>query len=280
MTDMPLVLIRGAGDLASGAALRLYAAGFPVVMTELEKPLFVRRAVCFGNAVFEGSATVEGVPSRLIEASSALWLTLRTEEIPVIIDRAGEWRDMSPMVVVDARMAKEKLDTSIKDADCVIALGPGFVAGADCHAVIETNRGHRLGRVIWQGSAEANTGIPGDVKGIKATRVLRSPADGFVTPLAEIGDQIREGQTIATVADRPVVAAFDGRLRGLVHPSLPVHQGMKIGDLDPRGEYHHCFTISDKSLAVGGAVLTAILQAGCRPMSPDELVRKAEYAAS
>ena len=278
MSNFPIVVIRGAGDLASGVAYRLYHAGYLVVMTELEKPLFVRRAVSFGNAVFDETGSVEGIPSRVVPMSSALWLAMRTEEIPIIIDTKNEWRALDAPVVVDARMAKQKLDTTIKDAKCVIALGPGYSATVDCHAVIETQRGHSLGRVIWLGPATPNTGVPGSVKGYQKDRILRAPADGFVTPHFDIGDAIAEGDVIATVGDAPIMAPFSGQLRGLIHPTVPVHKGLKIGDLDPRGNRQNCFTISDKSLAIGGAVLMAILQSGIHPLPISSLVRNTDHA--
>lgn len=273
----PLVVIRGAGDLGSGVAYRLFKARYPLVMTELAAPTLVRRTVSFGSAMFDGVMQVEGIIARRIEASSALWLALKTEEIPIIHDES--WRMLKPRVMVDARVAKRNLDTTIQDAELVIALGPGFSAGDDCHAVIETNRGHRLGRVIWHGTAEPNTGQPGNMMGVTSDRVLRAPIDGFVEPHAMIGDEIESGATIATVNGHAVIAAFTGRLRGLIHPSVSVTQGMKIGDLDPRCVYEHCFTISDKSLAIGGGVLEAILSQGITPLKPLDRVIGSENAA-
>ncbi|GAB4412747.1 MAG: hypothetical protein Kow00106_07490 [Anaerolineae bacterium] len=180
----------------------------------------------------------------------------------MLIDPAGvSIRALRPAVIVDARMAKRNLGTTISDAPLVIALGPGFVAGQDCHAVIETKRGHFLGRVIWQGAAEPDTGRPGSVQGHEADRVLRAPCDGELIPLAQIGDAVRAGQALATVSGEAVRAPFDGVLRGLLHPAVPVTRGLKIGDVDPRGVRAHCFTISEKALAVGGGVLEAILSA-------------------
>lgn len=267
-SNLPLILIRGAGDLGSGVAYRLFRAHYPVVMTELETPTLVRRAVSFGSAMFEGAVQVEGITARRIEASSAVWLALQAAEIPVIDDQ--EWRTLSPRVVIDARVAKRNIDTTLQDAELVIALGPGFSAGEDCHAVIETNRGHYLGRVIWQGMAEPNTNVPGNMMGMTADRVLRAPIDGFVEPHAMIGDEIEAGATIASVNGHPVIAAFTGRLRGLIHSKVHVTQGMKIGDLDPRSVYAHCFTISEKSLAIGGGVLEAILSRGITPLIPTD----------
>jgi len=256
------VIVRGGGDLASGVVYRLVKAGFPVLVTELERPLAIRRTVVFASAVYDGQVTVEGITARLVsgpEQASALWAA---GEVPVLIDPAGESiRALQPAVVVDARLAKRNLGTTLFDAPLVIALGPGFVAGVDCHAVIETKRGHFLGRVIWQGAAEPDTGRPGSVQGHEADRVLRAPCDGQLIALAQIGDAVQEGQVLATVAGEPVRAPFDGVLRGMLHPAVPVTRGLKIGDVDPRGVRAHCFTISEKSLAIGGGVLEAILSA-------------------
>ncbi len=182
--------------------------------------------------------------------------------IPVIIDPGKDSiAALRPAVVIDARVAKINLDTRIDDAPLVIALGPGFTAGVDCHAVIETNRGHKLGRVFWEGSAEPDTGIPGSVAGKESERVLRAPADGIVTPVVMIGEYVKAGTLIARVGDAPVTAPFDGVLRGLVDNDIPVTAGLKIGDVDPRAKREYCFSISDKSLAIGGGALEAIFSA-------------------
>ncbi len=255
-----LILIKGAGDLASGVAYRLKRSGFPLIMTELPAPLLVRRAVAFGSAVYDGEITVEGVTARRVDTVDAALALARTGKIPVLVDvQAASTRILQPQVLVDAIMAKKNTGTSINDAPLVVALGPGFTAGIDCHAVVETNRGHTLGRVIRQGQAVPNTGSPGVMKGHTADRVLRAPAAGHVSPCAEIGEVIKKGQCIATIAGQEIRAPFDGVLRGLAHPEVAVSPGFKIGDLDPRGVAAHCFTISDKSLAVGGGVLEVIL---------------------
>jgi len=257
--DQVRVLVRGGGDLGSGVVYRLHRAGFPVVVTELENPLCVRRTVSFGAAVWEGAITVDGITARRAADWPAAEAILRQGDVPVLADAQGEsvvaWR---PMVEVDARMAKRNLGITLDDAPLVVALGPGFEAGMDCHAVIETNRGHFLGRVFWRGQAEPDTGVPGNVNGITARRVLRAPVDGFVAAFKSIGDPVQEGETVALVGGQPVVAAFDGILRGLAHERAPVTQGLKIGDVDPRVRREHCFTISEKALAVGGGVLEAI----------------------
>ena len=256
------VAIWGGGDLASGVAYRLVKAGFPVIIVELPRPLAIRRAVAFASAVYDGEVAVEGLTARRVERVDQVPGVLAAGIIPVLVDATGtEFAALQAVVVVDARMAKRNLGTTRDDAPLVIALGPGFVAGHDCHAVIETNRGHFLGRVIWQGAAEPDTGQPGAVKGHIADRVLHAPADGYVAARVAIGDDLHQGEKIGSVAGIPIRAPFDGVLRGLIHPSVPVKQGMKIGDLDPRGQRDHCFLISEKSLAVGGGVLEAILSA-------------------
>ena len=255
-----LIHIKGAGDLGSGVAYRLKRAGFPLIMTELPTPLFVRRAVCYGEAIYQGQVEVDGLRARRVTTPAEAKAMALTDTIPVLVDQpAGTRLDLQPQVVVDAIMAKINTGTRISDAALVIALGPGFTAGADCHAVIETNRGHWLGRVITSGTAEANTGSPGPVQGHTASRVLRSPAAGHVHATVHIGDPVNEGQLIATINGSQLRAPFDGVLRGIVHPRVQVTPGFKIGDLDPRGVVEHCFHISEKSLAIGGGVLEAIL---------------------
>ncbi len=256
------VVVRGGGDLASGVIYRLFKAGFPVFVTELERPLVIRRMVAFASAVYEGDICVEGVTARLAESVDDARRILARGMLPVLVDpTAVHLLAIGPAVVVDARMAKRNLGTKRTDARLVIALGPGFVAGDDCHAVVETKRGHYLGRVIWKSSAQPNTGRPGDVEGWSSKRVLRSPGDGHVVPRVDIGERVRADMVIATVNEQPVVAPFDGVLRGLIHPSVEVTKGLKIGDVDPRGVRDHCFTISEKALAIGGGVLEAILSA-------------------
>ncbi|MBI3960637.1 MAG: EF2563 family selenium-dependent molybdenum hydroxylase system protein [Chloroflexi bacterium] len=261
-----LVLIKGGGDLATGAAWRLHRCGFPVVMTELPRPLAVRRAVSFAQAVFDGEHTVEGVTARLTLVEDVPDV-LAANEIPVLVDTETEClHAIAPTVLVDARVAKRNIDTSIDDAPLVLALGPGYIAGVDCHAVIETNRSHNLGRVIWQGTAEENTGDPGPLSGVSndSSRVLRAAVSGRFISFARIGDRLPAGDTIGVIQrpggeEVPVRAPFTGVVRGLIHESTPVNTGMKIGDMDPRIQTEHAFTISDKSLAIGGGVLEAIL---------------------
>jgi len=261
-----LVLIKGAGDLATGVAWRLHRCGFPVVMTELPRPLTVRRAVSFAQAVFDGEHTVEGITGRLTVLEDVPDV-LAADEIPVLIDPETEYlHEIAPTVLVDARITKRNIDTAIDAAPLVVALGPGYTAGVDCHAVIETHRSHNLGRVIWQGEAETDTGDPSHLPGVPddSSRVLRAGVSGRFISFANIGDRLPAGDTIGVIQrpggeEAPVLAPFTGVVRGLIHESTPVNTGMKIGDIDPRVDAEHAFTISDKSLAIGGGVLEAVL---------------------
>lgn len=255
-----LVLIKGAGDLASGVAHRLYRCGFVPVMTELPEPLVIRRTVAFAEAVYSREMTVEGVRAVLAKTPEEA-LELRDQGvIPVIADAAGEAvRTLRPMVLVDAIIAKRNTGTRLSDAPVVIALGPGFYAGGDTHAVVETQRGHHLGRVIWEGAAIPNTGEPGDVQGYSHERLLRAPADGTFTACRSIGDEVVAGEIVGHVDNRPVQSRINGMLRGLIKDGIKVTGGLKIGDVDPRLEREYCYTISDKARAVAGGVLEAML---------------------
>lgn len=254
--------MRGGGDLATGVAYRLHQAGFPLLILELARPLVVRRRVALATAVLEEEVNVEGLVARRVENWAEAQAMAGNGVIPVLI--APNWPPESMpsdevSVLIDARMAKRNIDTLIDQARLVIALGPGFSAGLDCHAVVETKRGHRLGRVIWRGPALPNTGRPGAIAGKTAERVLRAPVSGTVTWQVEIGDAVTEGQLIGRVGSEPVAAPFAGVIRGLIVPGSEVPAGYKIGDLDARADRAACFTISDKALAVGGGVLEAIL---------------------
>lgn len=255
-----LIWIRGGGDLASGAALRLRRAGLRLAMTELPQPLVVRRSVSFAEAIYSGEITVEGVTARRVDSPEAFGRVLQAGEIPILADPDGCLvQDLRPEVLVDARMTKQPPESGLETAELVIGLGPGFVAGLNCHAVIETNRGHRLGSVIWHGPPEMDTGVPEQVAAQGVSRVLRAPADGVILAHAEICDHLEPGQLIAEIGGLQVLAPFTGVLRGLIHPGLNVSCGMKIGDVDPRDNPRLCRQVSDKSLAVGGGVLEAIL---------------------
>ena len=254
-----LCLIRGGGDLATGVAHRLRHAGFPIVVLELDQPRVVRRMVSIAQAMFDGEITIDDLTAWRMTVGDAA-NAAHTGLIPVVADSAGvAIAQLHPLVVVDARMAKTPLDTTMTDAPFVVGLGPGFVAGEHCHAVVETNRGHDLGRVIWGGPAQPDTGRPEPVLGFEAERVLHAPASGILRALKEIGDTIQYGETVAAVESQPITAPFIGVLRGLLHDGLTVTANEKVGDLDPRLERRYCFTISDKSLAVGGGVVEAVL---------------------
>lgn len=254
-----LVIIRGGGDIASGAALRLYRCGVTPVVCEISAPTSIRRTVCFSEAVYTGETAVEGVPARRAELEEVPGL-LRKRIIPVLVDpRAACVPVLKPDVVVDAILAKRNLGTNRKMAPIVVALGPGFTVGEDCHAVVETMRGHTLGRVIYHGSALPNTAVPGLIGGYAGERVLRAPADGVFRAALRIGDQVHAGDTAGYVGSNPVVCTIDGVLRGLLADGTCVTRGMKSGDVDPRCRPEYCRTVSDKALAVGGGVLEAIL---------------------
>jgi len=255
-----VIIVKGAGDLASGVIARLHRAGFPVVATEIDQPTTVRRTVAFSEAVYAGEVTVEDVRARRLRDSDEVPQAWNDGVVPVLIDPL--WtivQILRPAVVVDAIMAKRNLGTRLSDAAVVIGLGPGFTAGVDVHAVVETNRGHDLGRVLWQGSAEADTGVPGLIEGHSVQRILRAPVAGVLREGKAIGDHVEAGDVVCSVEGVSVRAGIRGILRGLLHPGLPVYPGMKIGDIDPRATRTHCFTISDKSLAIGGGVLEAVL---------------------
>ena len=261
-----LIVIRGAGDLATGIALRLFRAGFSLVMTDLPEPTAVRRTVSFSEAVRLGRTEVEGITAvRASDPEEALALT-RQGRVAVLVDPAGGCiRALRPGGVVDAILAKRNLGTAITDAPVVIGVGPGFTAGADCHAAVETKRGHTLGRALYTGSPLPNTGVPGIIGGYGTERVLRAPADGVFEPKMEIGQMVHAGEVAATVDGVPMRCTIDGCLRGLLQEGCHVTAGMKSGDIDPRCQADHCLCASDKSLAVGGGVLEALLHFGCRP---------------
>lgn len=260
MLEDILVVIKGGGDLATGVTHRLHRAGMQVVVTELAQPTVIRRAVAVASAVYGGQVEVEGLVGRLVGSDQEIRAALTESQVPVIIDPQGEViTRLRPTVVVDAIMAKRNTGTRITDAPIVIGLGPGFTAGVDVHAVIETNRGHHLGRVILSGSAELHTGVPSPTAGYTVERVLRAPCEGTFTAKWRIGDPVEAGEVVAFVAGEPVAAKILGVVRGLLADGLFVKAGMKVGDVDPRGVREDCFTISDKARAIGGGVLEAVL---------------------
>jgi xanthine dehydrogenase accessory factor len=275
-----LVIIQGGGDVGSGVGLRLVRAGLQVLITELERPLVVRRLVSFAEAVYQGSCRVEEIEGRRVDNLAHALPLLEQGKIPVLVDpylrcieelrRSGR----PALVFVDARMTKRPHEPVMDAAELVVGLGPGFTAGVNCHAAIETNRGHRMGRVIWQGAPEEDTGIPEGILNRQVERVLRAPVDGAVSAYAEIGTVLEPGQKIAEVAGIELVAPFKGVLRGLIYPGSSVQKGLKIADLDPRLDPDSYMEVSDKALAVGGGVLEAILS---RPELRQHLWR--EHAA-
>lgn len=257
---MMLVLIRGAGDIATGIALRLYRAGMQIVMTDLSSPTAIRRTVCFSEAIRQGQIQVEDITARRITGWEQAATVLEQGDIPVLADAECACREMlRPDVLVDAILAKRNLGTAITDAPVVIGVGPGFTAGEDCHAVVETMRGHTLGRAIYRGSAIPNTAMPGLIGGYAGERVLRAPCDGVFHLLRDIGAVVRAGETVATVDGKAMVCTIGGVLRGILPEGTPVHAGMKAGDVDPRCKVEYCYSASDKALAVGGGVLEALL---------------------
>ncbi len=257
----PIVAIKGGGEMASAAAWRLHRANMGrIYLMDLPQPLSVRRGVVFCEALYDGEKTVEGVmavEARNVDQIRAAW---QEHRIPVLVD--PHWRTMENLpadVVVDAILAKRNLGTRINEAPLVIALGPGFVAGVDAHVVIETNRGHNLGRVISQGSAEPNTGVPAEVDGHALARVVRAPADGVFQAVRAIGDQVQSGDILGHVDGQPVHIALAGLVRGLIRSGTRVNQGLKLGDIESRGDIAYCHTISDKARAIAGSVLESIL---------------------
>jgi xanthine dehydrogenase accessory factor len=263
------VLIKGAGDLASGVAHRLQQCGFKIVMLELPQPMVVRRTVAFASAVYEGEAEVEGVRARLVRAGEDPAACWEKGIIPVYVDPGAELvGQLSPAVLIDAIIAKRNTGTTCSDAPIVIGLGPGFTAPQDVHAVVETKRGHTLGRVIYAGAAEPNTGVPGEIAAYGAERVLRAPAAGVFYPQRSIGELVQAGETVAFVDGIPVVAAIEGLVRGMLFSGLKVEPGMKVGDIDPRGAAVNCHTISEKARAIAGGVLEAIMHLGMKLYSP------------
>lgn len=271
-----LVLIKGAGDLATGVGHRLYRAGYRVIMTEIEKPTVIRRPVSFASAVFKNETEVEGIKACKVSGSGQRGHNKKSSPssfdlahvhdlinqglVPVVIDPHLQiLEQLSPDVLVEATMAKKNSAVLINCAPAVIALGPGFTAGQDVHAVVETKRGHYLGRVIYRGKALPNDGVPGLIEGHSSDRLIKSPKKGIFIAKKKIGDMVSPGEQVGQVEDTPVKARIKGVLRGLIQDGLDVGEGMKIGDIDPRGQRDHCFTISDKARAIGGGVLEAIL---------------------
>jgi xanthine dehydrogenase accessory factor len=258
-----IVLIRGGGDLASGVAYRLYKSGFKVVITELEKPLAVRRLASYSEAVFSGEATIEGITAKkVLDISDPLRMLqlLSKGRIPILVDpEAKSIQFIHPTVIVDARMLKMSPEPLRHTAKLYLGLGPGFIGGSNCHAAIETQRGSRLGRVIWEGATLPDSGVPEPMGEKQKNRAIFAQGNGKISPVKAIGDIVKENETVAELDGKNILAPIDGILRGLIHPEVEVVNGMKIGDVDPRGDPSLCNHISDKALAIGGGVLEAIL---------------------
>lgn len=255
-----MILIKGAGDLATGIAYRLKKSGFDIVMTEIDKPTTVRRTVAFSQAIFDNEIVIEGIKGVRVNNINEAYKEINEGNIPIIIDEKAEIiKELRPDVVVDAIIAKKNLGTSIDDAPIVIGVGPGFEAKVDCHLVVETKRGHYLGKVIEEGSAIPNTGVPGNIGGYTKERIIRASNSGKIKPVVAIGDFVKKGDIVAYVDGVEVLAQIDGIVRGMLQEGIEVFKGMKSGDIDPRCEKDHCFTISDKARSIGGGVLEAIM---------------------
>lgn len=254
------ILIRGGGDLGSGVAFRLHRAGWNVVITEIDKPLVLRRTVSFANAIYERESIVEGIIARYVIDSKEIPELINKHEIPVLISpERYSFPEYMPDVIVDARLLKKFVIYQLHTKPMVIGLGPGFKVGRNCHVVIETNRGHYLGRTLWDGEAISDTGIPGTISQKSNERVLRAPASGYIQSNATLGTFVKKDDLIASIDNKPLLAPFDGCLRGLMHDGIYVEEGIKIGDLDPRLDENLIHFISEKSLAIAGGVLEAIL---------------------
>ena len=277
------VVVRGGGDLASGVIAKLYHSGFQVVVLECRMPAAIRRTVSLSEAVYQKEVTVEGITAKLAD-EEIVERILAEEKIPVLVDPEGDWirrwnpdivlaagrvpvlvdpegdwiRRWNPDIVVDAILAKRNLGTRIEMAPVTIGLGPGFVAGKDVHAVVETKRGHDLGRIYYRGSAIPNTGIPGNVGGYTIERLIRASASGVMEAKAQIGDMVKKGQVVAMTGGQPVYAQMSGIVRGMLQDGVQVAENLKIGDIDARAERSHCGTISDKARAIGGGVLEVV----------------------
>lgn len=256
-----IVYIRGAGDMASGIAQRLYNSGFRVVMGEISKPSSIRRGVCFSEAIYDGETVIEGIIAKRASSLHEVNEILQNDQIPVVIDEKNSFcGELKPKILVDAILAKKNLGTTKDMADIVICVGPGFCGGVDCDGVVESKRGHNLGRVIYDGFAANNTGVPGIIGGVSKERVIYSKRAGILKNIAKISHVVKKGDIIAKVGSHEVKASIDGVLRGLLRDGYEVGEHFKIADIDPRiDEIKNCFLISDKARSVGGGVLEAIL---------------------
>lgn len=257
---MDIVVIRGGGDIATGIGHRLFRAGFKVIIIDIEKPTNIRRKVSFAEAIYSKEIEVEGVKAIFAENINKAFRIIEDGAIAVLIDEKAEIiGEVKPMALVDAILAKKNLGTNRNMAPITIGVGPGFTAGIDVDLVVETNRGHYLGKVIEEGTAIENTGIPGSIIGFTEERVIRALEEGIVTNYREIGNIVKSGDIICKTGNSPVVATINGVIRGLIKEGSYVKSGMKIGDIDPRGIVDYTITISEKARAIGGGVLEAIM---------------------
>ena len=256
-----LVIVRGGGDIATGTIFKLFQCGFPVLVLEIANPSCIRRTISFCEAVFDDNVVVEGISACKVSSLEEAYAIYEKNAVPVMIDPRGTViKEANPAVVVDAILAKKNLGTTMQDAPIVIGLGPGFIAGKDVHAVIETQRGHDLGRVIYKGEASPNTGIPGVIAGYGKERVIHAPCEGILHIEKQIGDEVQKGDIIATIDGVPVPATIPGIVRGMIREEYQVSQGLKMADIDPRlAEKENCHRISDKARCVAGGVLEAIM---------------------
>lgn len=253
------VVIRGAGEMASGVIWRLVSAGYEVIALEIPEPCFVRRFVCYGEARYESQVTIEGITCTLVKSASEAEQVACEGSVPLLIDPEAEHlQKLAPIAVVDARMLKQNIPANLQATPYLIGLGPGFVAGENCHAAVETNRGSNLGHVLYSGQPQPDTGTPAPVNGFAHQRLLRSPADGEFVSHCRITENVKIGQVVGMVADVNVTAEIDGMVRGLIHDGLTVTTGQKIGDIDPQCEKERCLRISEKAKTIGEGVLQAI----------------------
>lgn len=259
--DLGIVVVRGGGDIASGTIQKLHRSGFKVLVLEIEKPTAIRRNVAFSDAIYNGETSVEGIKAVRVNNLEEIQKAFENEVIPIIVDSEGEYiKKVNPIAVVDAILCKRNLGTNKDMAPITVALGPGFNAGVDVDVVIETMRGHKLGRLIFDGYAMENTGVPGEISGYTKERVIYSNASGIIKNLKFIGDIVKKGDILALIGEIEVKATIDGLLRGIIKEGTDVYEGLKIADIDPRlKEIENYTTISDKARNIGGGVLEGIL---------------------
>ena len=257
---MDIVIVRGGGDLGTGVAYRLFKAGYKLVVLDIEEPSNIRRKVSFSEAIYSGELEVEGIKAVLAKSLDEIYQGLDYGIIPVYVDPKGEIiEEIKPLAVVDCIIAKKNLGTSRKLAGITIGVGPGFEAGVDVDLVVESKRGHNLGKVIHKGMAEPDTGIPGNIMGFTEERIVRAGDSGIIKNFYNIGDFIEEGDLLCEINGVKTLAKISGILRGMIKEGLYVEEGLKIGDIDPRGIKEYAFTISDKAISIGGGVLEGIM---------------------